>query len=327
MHSLQGPRWIKKKKMDLQLAKFFFSENIPFIAAEGVQFKKLCEEMRPGYTPPSRKQIGGRLLDTVHEEIVQEIRAKLTEKETIVLTQDGWSSVTNDPIIAHTFNDGKENYLLNIKDTGSNKKTAQFCFELMDEAIQDIQQRFGKDVFGVCTDNEAKMKKLRDLVLLKYPDMIVYGCSAHYANLLEGDITNSEIIKHIVEIQKYFRNVHKAHGLLKEKGGCMPQLPNETRWNSVVDCLETFVKNHCLYTAVKTDMLQQGEDLPNNISRTVDNIGLMREAENLLAHMRKFSAALDQLQADNCHLADAVHIWNNLLDDKASIIQNYFIYY
>lgn len=74
-------------------------------------------------------------------------------------------------------------------------------------------------------------------------------------------------------------------------------------------------------------MLEQGEDLPNNISRTVDNIGLMREAENLLAHMRKFSAALDQLQADNCHLADAVHNWNNLLDDKASIIQNYFIYY
>ena len=101
----------------------------------------------------------------------------------------------------------------------------------------------------------------------------------------------------------------------------MPKLPNETRWNSTIDCLETFVKNQNLYVAVKTEMLQEDEEMPHNISRSVHNIGLLREAENLLVHMRKFGCALDKLQADDCHLSDAVKIWNDLLLDKVSVIR------
>ncbi len=43
-------------------------------------------------------------------------------------------------------------------------------------------------------------------------------------SLLEKDVSNFAVLKHIVEAQKIFRNVHMAHGMLKEKGGCMPQL-------------------------------------------------------------------------------------------------------
>lgn len=90
---------------------------------------------------------------------------------------------------------------------------------MLDDAIQEIKNDLGKTVFGVCTDNEAKMKNLRQLVSRKYPEILVYGCGAHYANLLEEDVNNSQVLKHVIEIQKYFRNVHKAHGMLKEKGG------------------------------------------------------------------------------------------------------------
>ncbi|KAJ8881847.1 hypothetical protein PR048_018333 [Dryococelus australis] len=43
---------------------------------------------------------------------------------------------------------------------------------------------------------------------------------------------------HIVEVQKYFRNVHQAHGWLLEKVCVMPQMPNETQWNSHPDCVQ-----------------------------------------------------------------------------------------
>ena len=306
----------QKADIDNKLAKYIFSENISFRSVEGEQFLNFCEAMRPGYKPPNRKILASKLLDEVHDQVIAEMKEKIARKEVLVLSQDGWSSVRNDPIIAHSFNDGKYNYLLNIKDTGSEKKTAQFCFQLLDDAIQEIQRDLGKTVFGVCTDNEAKMKSLRQLVKRSYPDILVYGCGAHYANLLEEDVNNTQVLKHVVEIQKYFRNVHKAHGMLKEKGGCMSQLPNATRWNSIVSCLETFIKNYHTYVNIKSDMLQNDEDMPAPISRAVDNIGLLRNAEHFLGHMKKFASALDTLQSDTCHLSDSVHVWNSLLSDK-----------
>lgn len=310
----------KKKQIDEQLARFIFSQNIPFVAVEGHQFAKFCEEMRPGYKPPNRKAMSGRLLDTIHEEVLGEIKDEVSFKDTLVLTQDGWSSVHNDPIIAHCFNDGKKNFLLNIIDTGSAKKTGPFCFQLLDDAIQEIKRDFDKTVFAVCTDNENKMKNARTLIKRKYPDLLIYGCAAHYANLMQEDVTNDDVLKHIVAIQKYFRGTHKAHGMLKEKGGCMPQLPNETRWNSQVDCLETFVKNHPHYVSIKSDMLMEGEDMPGRISLKVDDIGLLRNAEHLLSNMRKFARALDQFQSDTCHISDSVHVWFSLMKDKVENI-------
>lgn len=299
-----------------------FSENIPFIAAEGEKFKELCELLRPGYSPPGRKIVGGRLLDDVYEGVMTETKEKIEGKQFLILTQDGWSSIHNDAVIAHSFSDGKTNYLLNVRDTGANKKTAEFCYTLIDEAITEIKAKFGKDVFAVVTDNEAKMKKMRELVELRHPDIIVYGCSAHYANLLEESVTTADVMKHIVAIHKYFRNVHQAHGLLKELGGCQPQIPNDTRWNSIVDCLQTFLRNHALYVEVKTIMLNKDQDMPANISQSVDNIGLLREAEHMMGHMKKFGGALDKFQADDCNLAESVKVWKGLLNDKVSNTNN-----
>ena len=48
------------------------------------------------------------------------------------------------------------------------------------------------------------------------------------------------IMRPVVSIQTYFRNNHRAHGKHKEKGGCGPQLPNKTRWQSQEMALKTF---------------------------------------------------------------------------------------
>lgn len=66
-------------------------------------------------------------------------------------------------------------------------------------------------VFAVCTDNENKMNKMKEILKEKYPNLLTYGCSAHYLNLIEKEVTPKTILKHIVEIQKYFRNHHQPH--------------------------------------------------------------------------------------------------------------------
>jgi len=57
---------------------------------------------------------------------------------------------------------------------------------------------------------------MKQLLQEKCPDLVVYCCSAHYVNLIEKEVTPKTVMKRIVEVQKYFRNVHQAHGWLRE---------------------------------------------------------------------------------------------------------------
>ena len=194
------------------------------------------------YTAAQEEAGGGELLNDIYDEVKQKTINSMDSTETVCLTQDGWSSVQNDPVIAHAFSDGKNTYLLDLVESGTEKKTSEYCCKIITQAVKQLQEEYRKSVFATCTDNEAKMKKMRKLLEAKYPEMITYGCNAHYLALLQNDVSNKSVMKYIIEIQKFFRNVHLAHGLLKEKGGCQPQLPNETRWNSEIACLETLKK-------------------------------------------------------------------------------------
>jgi len=66
-------------------------------------------------------------------------------------------------------------------------------------------------VFAVCTDNENKMIKMKELIRKEFSDILTYGCNAHYLNLVEKETSNHTILKHVMEVQKYFRNVHQPH--------------------------------------------------------------------------------------------------------------------
>jgi len=55
------------------------------------------------------------------------------------------------------------------------------------------------------------MVRMKELLKEEFPKILTYGCSAHHMNLLEKDVCNATIMKQIVEVQKYFRNIHQAH--------------------------------------------------------------------------------------------------------------------
>lgn len=101
-----------------KIAAFFYSANIPFSVVESPQFIDMFATLRPGYSLPNRKQLGGTLLNEAAEKIEQKMK---NEKDgtCITLLQDGWSNVRNDPIIGSSLHTGKDAYLLNITDAGS----------------------------------------------------------------------------------------------------------------------------------------------------------------------------------------------------------------
>ncbi|KAB7500239.1 hypothetical protein Anas_10995, partial [Armadillidium nasatum] len=198
---------------------------------ESKYFVEMIQALRPGYSPPSRRNLAGPLLDIAHNEVENNLKSQLNEVE------------------------GKQSFLLSTIDSGSDKKNAEYCLKCLKEAVDEVKEKYNSKVFAFCSDNEAKMKLLKEK--MKEDDelktIISYGCSAHYINLLEQEVTPNSILKYIIQIQKFFRNHHQPHGWLKEKGGLMPQIPNDTRWNSQQACINTFIQNYYKYVEIANE--------------------------------------------------------------------------
>jgi len=117
---------------------------------ENKHFVKLCSDLRPGYKPPSRKKLGNELLNSVHDEVCKDMKRNILEEgKTITLMQDGWSNIHNDPIIAHSIYNGKKAYILSITDTGSAKKTSEYCADLAKEAIKEVKDNYDFQVSNI----------------------------------------------------------------------------------------------------------------------------------------------------------------------------------
>jgi hypothetical protein len=59
----------KKESVDAAIARFFYSNARAFNVASSIQFRDMCDALRQaptGYKPPSRWQLGGKLLDSAY---------------------------------------------------------------------------------------------------------------------------------------------------------------------------------------------------------------------------------------------------------------------
>lgn len=213
--------------------------------------------------------------------------------------QDGWSNTQNQPILASSISDGTKSYLIDVEDCGSAKKTGNYCLQKLEESIKTIKDDYGKEVFAVCTDNEAKMLQMRRSITDLYPNILTYGCNAHYMNLVEGNVVNHEVLAHSNHVNQYYKNHHQLHGMLMEKGGCQPQTANDTRWNSEKEATESFIKNIDIYVEIRNEVYDTNL-IDSVTAQKIDNVQLRMEAKHQLKILTKFSVALDRLQSDSC---------------------------
>ena len=302
-----------KQQLDEQIARFFYACNIPFAVAEHHEFKQMLMLLRPGYKPPNRKAIGGTLLDKVYES-VNEVTARNLKDKPVTLIQDGWSDIHNSPVIAHCIHTGSKAYFLSSEETGAHKKTSDYCAELAKKSIAEAEEKYGCQVTAVVTDNEKKMLKMREMLHAEDESLIVYGCSSHWLNLVGQDITPNQVVNQIVEINKYFRNHHAAGSLLDEKQGSVkPQLPGDTRWNSQLDCIQTYLTNRPLMVLIVAEQDDPHSVIDARIVKLINNVGLLNEAKSLHAQLQPVANALDRLQSDNATIADACEEWLSLL--------------
>ena len=79
---------------------------------------------------------------------------------------------------------------------------------LCQESITKAKEYYNCTLSGVCTDNAKNIEKKRSALQENDPVFTVYGCSAHWLNLLGLDLTSWSVMKHVVEVQN--SRVHKT---------------------------------------------------------------------------------------------------------------------
>ena len=303
---------VHKKKLDIQVGRMIYATNSSFRIVEHREFKQTCSDLRPGYAPPSRYKIGNDILENVYIVELGKCKDKL-KNMAVSVDLDGWSNTHNEPIICltATTEDG-ENYLIKTIDTTGTSHTSENLIEIAIEAIEYAELTFNCKVRSFVTDNAANMTKMKDTLLTN--NIITYGCAAHFANLLELDIeaTLSNVTKHVIKIIKYFRNKHAPSALLKHAGGSKLTIPVETRWNTLTDSIENYLKNWSILFSICED----NEDIIDaNIKNNVQSIALKRNCENLLKLIKPISVNFDKLQNDKTKISDVVEIFLNINEE------------
>ena len=175
------------------------------------------------------------------------------------------------------------------------------------------ENEFKVQVCAMVTDNAANMASLRRC-FFEETGIHVYGCSAHFANLLAKDVCNTTegkaVLAKILHIVKYLRNTHAAIAKLNEKQMTKPPIPAETRWSSQQATIKYFVENWVNIVAIVTELLPKND----KIYRYVEEIQLKRSAVDLLDVLNPITEALNLLQGEKTTISEATEIWKALLD-------------
>ncbi|CAJ0964642.1 unnamed protein product, partial [Ranitomeya imitator] len=88
---------LEKELIDEKIAQFIYATNSSFRLTENPHFINMVQSLRPGYSPPSRADVAGKLLDQVYDREMEQCATALEGK--IVKLSIGWSNVHNDPIV------------------------------------------------------------------------------------------------------------------------------------------------------------------------------------------------------------------------------------
>lgn len=304
------------ERIDEQIGRYFFATNTPFTHIEHPEFIKLCQLMRPGYQPPSRKQLSEKILDSVHEKLTVEVKQELNG-QVVSMCLDGWSNVHMEPIVCSSavLQTGVT-YLIDSFDTSGSSHTAEYLAELATKSIQNCKSTFGADVRSFVTDNAANVKKMREL-LAKSEDInvITYGCSAHLFNLLSGDVEIRGVKENLVSVIKYFRNKQLPAAWYKNAGGTMLVLPQEVRWNTLSDSIRAYLKNRGILVQVCQD---HKSEIDAAIFKIVNDVSVANNAQDYLDIMLPIAVALDKVQKSNTMISTCVEIWHDLANDLQS---------
>ena len=197
----------KQHEIELQIGRYFVSSNTAFRQVENQEFQKLVQKLKPGVEIPNRKRLAGPILDELYNEEQKKVKA-LCSGMMGTLAIDGWSTVTNEPVIGVNVTTNSGSYLVDTVDTSGFPHNSEYLASLTKEQIDKIKNDWGIKIYSVVTDNASNMAKMRQLIYSDNEILHTYGCQAHAINLVAKDVSKmcKDSVSKVVAVLKHLRN-------------------------------------------------------------------------------------------------------------------------
>lgn len=212
------------EKLDEMFAEFVYGCNVSFATCDSVYLKRFLHELRPAYSPPSRKKIAGPLLDKVHQKIQNQNQNLIQKMDNeAVLLIDGWqnSSANRHNIVTMMATANDEKVFLESYDISESNETSVNLCHIVNEAVDLALQRYNTKIYAVVSDNAPNMTCLGGL-LERYAGLMYTTCNSHTANLLAKDIVAvrkyTTLMAKVMVVQKDFRKSGLESILIKNGG-------------------------------------------------------------------------------------------------------------
>ena len=237
-----------KDACDTAFVKMLIKNCLAFRISEDKYTTNFVSMLTNGrYEPPHRRAIPG-LIDKIYDLEREKFKAEVNNTPGTYIV-DGWSSVTSESVFAAIFATPDQWNLVN-----AHSLEGSTVEDLLPACVKDIEalKSYKAEVIGICCDNCNAMVSLRSNLRLKhFPELLVYGCTAHLADLALEKLTkfcpNYKSLESLVwDVQKSFR-VGKIRSKLAGFNGLMPILPPATRFHYLVDMMENYQHNLTAY--------------------------------------------------------------------------------
>src|SRR5579859_5159335 len=190
-----------RKTCDIAFAKVCYIQALPFNLYESEAMRDALQKINPAYKPPSRKAVGGPLLDTTYEFFKVQVQEKIASLEHINVISDESNNINSSRIFnicLHTPN-GALHWL--SEDVRDKRMTVDNITTMLRDRMNDICQGRHSRLNSLSTDTCETMlsvhRQLRQYPELKH--LFFIPCDSHGLQLLVKDVLTLPVFKPIIE--------------------------------------------------------------------------------------------------------------------------------
>lgn len=286
---------------------------LPLSMCEGQGLRTLMLFLEPNYQPPCHKTVRAHLMriyDVKRASLLDKIRGK-----EVSLTTDGWTNsqmVGFFSVMAHYVDDDWNHQCYNLDSPDiDGRHTGERLGSVLDKVVTDWEI----DVFSCTHDTASNMNcALRMATTVKYD----YGCLAHILQLAIKDAFDTAnqgkvaaVIKKVKDVVNFAgKSENFCREMRKYRDQMLPkdvqkrelQCDVDTRWNSTVIMIESFLSLHkAVEFAVNSVCNSENK---KKLSFSVSEIELLTDITELLANLRR---ATDQWQGQHYVTSSTVY--------------------
>jgi hypothetical protein len=107
-------------------------------------------------------------------------------------------------------------------DVSAQPKTGEALLALVIEDIKWSEQTYGLVIIAACSDDGGDARKMRRLLLVQMPWLIIVLCWAHQINLVVGDYLSLKLpfqgcVPKALKVIKWMNNHSRALGLFRQE--------------------------------------------------------------------------------------------------------------